>query len=95
MIKTLSLLTISLALVAGASAGQTAKPKKTAKQPTTIKCAVETDNSLKIADATKNHMYADYKGNRYFFCCDGCPQQFKAHPEKFAKNAHIPTPKKK
>jgi len=63
--------------------------------PTTIKCAVMTGNTVNIADATKKHMYADYKGKRYFFCCGGCPGQFKASSAKFAKNASIPTPKTK
>ncbi|MFI5385333.1 MAG: hypothetical protein ACHQ50_04345 [Fimbriimonadales bacterium] len=40
-------------------------------------------------------MFADYKGNRYFFCCGGCPQQFKANPKHFEKGPHIPTPKAK
>jgi YHS domain-containing protein len=93
MKKTLSLLTVAAVLVVGANAAQ-AKPKKAVKPPTSIKCAVETGNPVNIADATKHHMFADYKGNRYFFCCDGCPQQFKANPAKFVKSAHIPTPKK-
>lgn len=28
--------------------------------------------------------YQDYKGKRYYFCCDGCPQSFKADPDKYA-----------
>lgn len=27
--------------------------------------------------------YEDYKGKRYYFCCDGCPDEFHANPEKF------------
>jgi YHS domain-containing protein len=61
----------------------------------TIHCAVMTNNVLDIAKATKNHMYADYKGKRYFFCCDGCPQAFKKNPAKYAKHDSIPIPKKK
>ena len=91
MIKTLSLVSVFSLLAAGAMAGPQPKPKP---QPQTkIKCAVQTGNDVNIADATKHHMYADYKGNRYFFCCNGCPQEFKAHPAKYAKNAHIQTPK--
>lgn len=58
-----------------------------------IKCAVLTNSTVNIPQATKNHMYADYKGNRYFFCCDDCPKDFKKNPAKYAKNAHIKTPK--
>lgn len=59
-----------------------------------IKCAVLPGSTVNIAQATKNHMYADYKGNRYFFCCADCPKDFKKNPAKYAKNAHIKTPKK-
>ncbi len=86
--KKLSILAVSLlAFSVVAFAGQ-----KT-KTPTTITCAVMTTNKVDIAKATKNHMYADYKGRRYFFCCGGCPADFKANPAKYAKSASIPTPK--
>jgi YHS domain-containing protein len=63
------------------------------KTPTTIACCVMSNNKVNIATATKKHMYADYKGNRYFFCCAGCPGAFKADPKKYATAAHIKTPK--
>jgi YHS domain-containing protein len=25
-----------------------------------------------------------YKGVKYIFCCPGCPEEFKAHPDKYA-----------
>jgi YHS domain-containing protein len=59
----------------------------------TIACAVMPDHKVNIAKATKDKMFADYKGHRYFFCCGGCPAAFKKNPEKFAKAASIPTPK--
>lgn len=31
--------------------------------------------------------YQDYEGVRYYFCCDGCPEQFKKDPEKYAKKS--------
>ena len=74
----------AVALVAAANADKT---------PKTIACAVMPKNKVTVADATKNHMYADYKGKRYFFCCAGCPDAFKANPAKFAKSASIKTPK--
>ena len=61
--------------------------------PTEIKCAVMSTNTVNVKDATAKKMYADYKGNRYFFCCGGCPAEFKKDPSKFAKAAHIKTPK--
>ncbi len=29
--------------------------------------------------------YQDYEGKRYYFCCGGCPEKFKAEPAKYAK----------
>jgi YHS domain-containing protein len=75
------------ALVTGAALAQTPKT------PKTIKCAVMTSDNVDVAKATKDKMYADYKGRRYFFCCGGCPDAFKKDPAKYAKNASIPTPK--
>jgi YHS domain-containing protein len=33
--------------------------------------------------------YADYKGVRYYFCCDDCPPKFKKDPEKYANGKAI------
>lgn len=65
---------------------------KTTKK-TTIHCAVMADNTVNIADATRTHKYADYKGHRYFFCCGDCPGMFKKNPAKYAKGESIKTPK--
>lgn len=89
MKKALFALVVTLA-VATAFAG----PDKKTKTPKTITCVV-TGGTVNIADATKNHMFADYKGKRYFFCCNGCPQEFKKNPAKYAKGPSIPTPKSK
>ncbi len=91
MKKTIALISLASLVVTGAFAGQK-KPADTPKQPTTIACPVEGGN-VNIANATKHHMYADYNGNRYFFCCGGCPETFKANPKKFADKPHIKTPK--
>jgi YHS domain-containing protein len=81
-----TLLALSIVGLAGA---QTTK-KPAAK----MTCAVMSKNPVDIAKATKAHMYADYKGKRYFFCCAGCPEAFKKDPAKYSKTAtSIPTPK--
>ena len=87
MKKLAILAVLPLACIAGAQ-GKPATPK-------TIACAVMTDNKVNIADATKKKMFADYKGNRYYFCCEGCPQSFAKDPAKYAKAPHTPTPKTK
>jgi YHS domain-containing protein len=86
----LALIVALSALVTGAALAQKPKPA-----PKTIKCAVMTSDNVDIAKATKEKMFADYKGRRYFFCCGGCPDAFKKAPTKYAKNASIPTPKSK
>ncbi|MDR3689299.1 MAG: YHS domain-containing protein [Fimbriimonas sp.] len=91
MKKTMSLTVLALAVVGLASAQSTTKT--TTKAPSTISCAVMSVNKVNIAKATAKHMFADYKGRRYFFCCGGCPAEFKKDPAKFSKSASIPTPK--
>ena len=56
------------------------------------KCPVMTGSSVNIEQATKEGMYADHEGNRYFFCCAGCPEAFKKDPAKYASAEHITTP---
>lgn len=77
-----------LALVAVGAFAQKAAPKE-------IACAVMKESKVDIKTATKAKMYADYKGRRYFFCCDGCPAAFKKDPAKYKKSASIALPKKK
>jgi len=90
--KKLISLTVIATMVVGFAGAQTSK-KAPAKAPTKIACAVMPSNMVDIAKATKDHMYSDYKGKRYFFCCEGCPGAFKKEPAKYAKSASIPTPK--
>ncbi len=87
MKTTITLLAI-VSIVAGAFA-QMGHVSKDAKH--VIACPV-TGDKVDMDKAAKSHMYADYKGNRYFFCCGMCPSQFKAHPAKFAMKAHVKTP---
>lgn len=61
----------------------------------TMMCPVMPSRKVDVAAATKARNYADYKGNRYYFCCDDCPKMFKANPAKYAKGPHVPTPKVK
>ena len=85
------------ALAVNADEGKKADKKadKTA-MPKEIKCSVMPDHMVKVEDANKlgaGKGYADYKGNRYYFCCGGCPATFAKDPAKYAKADHIPTPK--
>ena len=79
----------ALALSVFAQGG--AKPPKPAAKK--LHCPVMTQNEVNVAEATKNKLFADYKGRRYFFCCGMCPAAFKKNPEKYAKGDSIPLPK--
>jgi YHS domain-containing protein len=85
MKKLLSLVAIACVAIASAQ-------KAPDKTPTEIACPIMPDHKVNIAKATKEKMFSDYKGRRYFFCCGGCPGAFKANPAKYAKAASIPTP---
>ncbi len=86
---------IALILSLGAlSIGAFAQAKP--KTPTELPCPVMPSHKVKIKEATKTKMFADYKGRRYFFCCAGCPGAFNANKDKYAKKQwSIPTPKAK
>ena len=89
--KSLVLLSAAALLAAPALAKTEKKADKAAKP---VHCAVMKDHEVNVADATKKKMFADYNGNRYFFCCAGCKPEFEKDPAKFAKADHIATPKK-
>ena len=81
-----------VAMLAVGLCAVTSFAQKKPKDPE-IRCAVQ-GSKTSIKQAMKDKMFTDYKGRRYFFCCSGCPEEFKAHPEKYAKKADsIPTPK--
>jgi len=91
--KSLVLLSIAALVAVPALAAKKEAPKAK-KAKTEVHCAVMKEHTVKISEATSKKAFADYKGNRYFFCCPGCKPDFEKSPEKFAKAEHIPTPKK-
>jgi YHS domain-containing protein len=36
-----------------------------------------------LAGKIDKNVYADYKGQRVYFCCNGCDAEFKKDPEKY------------
>lgn len=88
-----TIISLGLATVAVGAFSQMDHPvSKNAKH--VITCPV-TGDKVDMDRATKTKMYADYKGNRYFFCCSDCPPKFKANSAKYAKKPHIKSPKSK
>ena len=58
------------------------EPKKYATVPDmdVLFCPV---SNAKIASYEKAYNYSDYKGTRYYFCCDGCKPTFDKNPDKY------------
>ena len=46
---------------------------------------------MKVTDVSKPNI--DYKGQRYYFCCDGCKQKFAHDPEQYLFSAEGKEPK--
>jgi YHS domain-containing protein len=46
-----------------------------------IKCPI-TGNKV---DPAKTKLKTTYKGKTYYFCCAGCPEEFKKNPVKYTK----------
>ena len=84
-----------LATAAIAEKNPAAPAGKKAEGPKMLACPVMKDNKVNVDVATMKKMYADHEGKRYFFCCPGCPAEFKKNPAKYAKGAHIVLPKAK
>jgi YHS domain-containing protein/predicted small secreted protein len=41
--------------------------------------------NVPIASEREAVGHHDHEGVRYYFCCDGCPERFKADPEAYIK----------
>lgn len=42
-----------------------------------------------VVASTEKASFQDYNGKRYYFCCESCPPQFKASPDKYADGKAI------
>lgn len=87
--KKFAIVSMFASLVVGAFAQGGAKPAP-AKD---MHCAVMKLDKIDVAKATAAKKFADYKGKRFFFCCEHCQEMFKKDPDKYAAKADsIPTP---
>lgn len=84
---------LMILLALSAAVAVFAGPQTPAAAPKTINCAVVKNDPVEIAKATKDGRFADYRGRRYFFCCDGCKPKFLKNPNKYKNSPSIPTPK--
>jgi YHS domain-containing protein len=89
-VKTLKTIFLTLTLVAFAAGGLWATEAKPA--PAGAKAAppaappgkAQTQCPVLGGKINKN-VYADYKGQRIYFCCAGCDKEFNKDPEKYLK----------
>ena len=57
------------------------KMGKSAENIKLVKCPV----TGTMIDPAKAYSKTVYKGKTYYFCCAGCPEEFKKNPGKYAK----------
>ena len=60
--------------------------------PTEIQCAVKQSFTVNVASAKSQHLYADYRGNRYYFHSADCAATFRRDPARYVNAPHTPTP---
>ncbi len=70
------ILAIALAL-AFTACGKADAPKDAKSKAQTL-CPV-------MGDKINKDVYVDYKGERIYFCCKGCPETFLKDPDKYLK----------
>ena len=77
-------LSLAALLAAGgtASAQTAAKPAKMPKMAVCVICGVREKSGPEPVAAT-----FDYKGKTYYFCQEGCKEEFQQDPEKWIKAA--------
>jgi YHS domain-containing protein len=72
-VKKIKAVILALALIAFVGGSLwAADPKPQAKCPV-------------LGGDVNKQVYADYKGKRIYFCCEGCDKEFKKDPEKYLK----------
>jgi YHS domain-containing protein len=71
------LITMTGVFIAGSAPVYAAEQKEKAGKAQTM-CPV-------LGGELDKRLYTDYKGYRIYFCCAGCPEEFKKNPEKYMK----------
>lgn len=58
---------------------------KEAKSATETSALVAQKTCPVMGNAITKELYADYRGQRVYFCCQGCVEPFNKEPEKYIK----------
>jgi YHS domain-containing protein len=73
--------TASATTGAAGTTGATATPVAYKNTAGKLECPVM---HTEIESEAKAAGYQDHDGKRFYFCCEGCPEEFKADPAKYA-----------
>ena len=65
--------------------GRTSQPVSEMSGAALTAAAVTCPVTGEKIDPAKAYAKTVYKGKTYYFCCAGCPEEFKKNPEKYAK----------
>ena len=69
-------------LLFAAKGNKHSKPANAIKAKQQLVTCPVTGNKI---DPAKAYARTTYKGKNYYFCCAGCPEEFKKNPGKYAK----------
>jgi YHS domain-containing protein len=59
------------------------KEKPTVQQPTQQAVAGEQTTCPVMGNPIDKNIFIEYQGKKVYFCCNGCPDVFKADPAKY------------
>ncbi|MHC4624061.1 MAG: YHS domain-containing protein [Planctomycetota bacterium] len=78
----LSLLLVGLVVLSGCKEkSESAAPPESAAG--TVAAAIEQTKCPVMGLPINKSIFTEYKGKKVYFCCPGCPEKFKADPEKY------------
>ncbi|MCL5279762.1 MAG: YHS domain-containing protein [Planctomycetes bacterium] len=59
------------------------KEKPAVRQPAKQAAAGEQTTCPVMGNPIDKNIFVEYQGKKVYFCCKGCPDMFRANPEKY------------
>ncbi|HSV27602.1 MAG TPA: YHS domain-containing protein [Sedimentisphaerales bacterium] len=84
--KTITILTLAaagLAVSLGTLAGCKKQEPAAPASPNSVTAAAEQTICPVMAGLIDKNVFVEYKGQRVYFCCPGCKDEFEKDPEKY------------